>query len=67
MVYIAGFAGLVIGFMVGQVVLFHLLRARSNRDLLNDSSLKWTYGVLNWIIAGAGAYAAVTLYRVCGL
>ena len=64
MVYIVGFIGLVSGFFAGQLVLLHLLRQRSNKEILTDRSIRWTYGLLNWIIAGAGAYAAVLLYNI---
>lgn len=63
MVYLAGFIGLIAGFVAGQGVLYVLLRNRAREELLSDSSLKWTYGVLNWIIAFAFSYLAMTLYK----
>ncbi len=64
MVYVVGIIGLVCGFMVGQLVLLLLLKGRSNKEILSDGSLKWTYGVLNWLIAGVGCWAAVSLYGI---
>ncbi len=63
MVYIAGIVGFIFGFGLGQYILLLHLKDRPREDLLNDKSLKYTYGVLNWIIAGAGAYGFVWLYR----
>jgi ABC-type antimicrobial peptide transport system permease subunit len=64
MVYIAGICGLIMGFFAGQIILLYLLRGRSNSEILNNKSIKWTYGLLNWGIALAGAYAGVTLYKI---
>lgn len=64
MVYIVGLAGLLLGFAAGQLLLLMLLRNRSNKEILTDRGIKWTYGLLNWIVAGAGAYAAVLLYGI---
>ncbi len=64
MVYIVGFTGLVLGFFAGQLLLLFLLRQRSNREILSDKSIKWTYGLLNWILAGIGAYSAIMLYNI---
>ncbi len=64
MVYIIGILGLLTGFFAGQVLLLYLLRHRSNREILSDKSIKMTYGLLNWAIAAAGAYAAVMLYKI---
>jgi hypothetical protein len=64
MVYIAGLAGFIAGFFLGQVILLWLLRSRSNKEILSSQKIRWTYGILNWIVAAAGSYAAVTLYRI---
>ncbi|MCB1562573.1 MAG: hypothetical protein R3D66_00500 [Alphaproteobacteria bacterium] len=63
MIYVVGLIGLIGGFIAGQMVLYFLLRHRSQEDILNDPSIKWTYGLLNWIIAGLGAYAFIMMYR----
>lgn len=63
MVYIIGVIGFIGGFAFGQMVLWFLLRHRPRADLLKDESLKWTYGILNWLIAGMGSYAFVFMYR----
>lgn len=63
MVYIVGIVGLVCGFIAGQMVLFALLRHRSREDLLNDPGLKWRYGTLNWLIAIAVCYFAISSYK----
>ena len=56
MVYVAGFIGFVFGFLVGQAVLLMLLRGRSKKEILENKQIHWTYGLLNWVIAGTGAY-----------
>lgn len=63
MIYLAGLGGLIGGFMAGQLVLLFLLRHRSRRDLLEDRSLRWTYGLINWVIALMGLWVAVSLYE----
>ncbi len=64
MVYIAGFIGFIGGFALGLFLLGLMLKERTKRELLNDGSLKWRYGLFNWLIAGLGAYCAVLLYRL---
>ncbi len=64
MVYIAGIVGLVGGFVLGQMLLYFLLRHKSREDLLNDPYLKWKYGTLNWIVAGLGCYGTIELYNL---
>ena len=63
MVYILGIIGFIGGFVVGQMVLYFMLRHRSREELLNDKYLKWKYGLLNWAFAAIGAYSFVTLYQ----
>jgi len=63
MVYVFGFIGLLAGFAAGQVFIYYQLRGRSREDLLNDRSLRWTYGVFNWIIAAVGVYCFVFMYN----
>ncbi len=63
MVYLVGLGGLIGGFMAGQLLLLFLLRHRSRRDLLTDRSIRWTYGLINWAVAGLGVWLAVSLYN----
>lgn len=62
MVYIAGIGGFVGGFVIGQMVLLVLMRKYTNDELKKDRALR-IYGVLNWLIAGLGATAMITLYN----
>lgn len=62
MVYVVGIIGFVGGFLAGQLLLLRLLKDRPTDEILNNKTLKWTYGILNWIIAGVGAYSFVFLY-----
>lgn len=63
MIYVFGVIGFVCGFILGQGVLLYLLRARPREELINNKSLKWTYGVLNWVIAAISAYVFIALYH----
>ena len=63
MIYLVGAAGLVAGFMLGLIVLRVLLRNRSPEEMRNDTSLRWRYGTLCWLIAFAGAYAFIVVYQ----
>lgn len=63
MVYVAGIFGFLAGFLAGQYFLLRLLKNYSNDEILNDPSIKWKFGTLNWIIAIAGGYLAVTFYN----
>lgn len=64
MIYVAGFFGFISGFCLGLMILKHLLKDRKPEELLENQSLKWTYGIFNWLIAVLGAYAAVIVYRM---
>lgn len=63
MVYGIGVLGFVLGFIFGQMVLYFLLRHKSKKELVEDDSLKWTYGLLNWVFAGIGSYLFVSQYN----
>ena len=63
MVYIIGIVGFIGGFIAGQLLLHFMLRHKSAKELVSDRSLKWTYGLLNWLIAALGAYSFVEIYH----
>ncbi len=63
MVYVVGFVGLICGFIAGQMLLYFMLRHKSREELLNDPSLKWKYGILNWLIAVLGASSFMSMYE----
>ena len=62
MVYLVGIIGLISGFITGQMLLYFMLRHRSRDELLNDRHLKWTYGLLNWVVAGIMSWSFVAIY-----
>lgn len=62
MIYVCGVIGFFLGFGAGQVALYYLLRNRSNKEILTDASIRWTYGLLNWAFAGLGAWLAMRLW-----
>ena len=64
MIYAFGIFGFIGGFILGQGLLLYLLRQRPREELLNNKSLKLTYGLLNWVIAGIASYACVYLYHL---
>lgn len=63
MIWLAAIFGLLAGFAAGQMVLLRLLKDRSRQELLNDRTLRWKYGTLNWLIAVVFCLAAIWLYR----
>lgn len=63
MIYVMGTIGFFLGFAIGQMVIFFMLRHKDRKDLLNDRFLKYTYGLANWGFAGAGAYLMIILYQ----
>ena len=64
MIYIVGIVGFIGGFIFGQMVLYFLLRHKTNEELLNDKALKLKYGLVGWGCAGLGAYSFVEMYQV---
>lgn len=64
MIYVMGILGFVGGFILGQMVLYFLLRHKSNEELLNDKMLKLKYGLVGWGCAAFGAYSFMEMYKV---
>lgn len=64
MIYVMGAIGFVTGFVFGQMLLYFLLRHRKRSELLEDRSLWWQYGIINWACACMGAYGLIELYRL---
>ncbi len=64
MIYMCGMFGFAVGFGVGQVILFFLLRGVSREDMLNDKHIQLKYGLLNWAIALLSCYGTVRLYQL---
>lgn len=60
MVGIVGFIG---GFALGQMLLYFLLRHKTNEELLNDKSLKLKFGLLCWGCAILGCYGFIESYK----
>ena len=63
MVYLYGIIGFIGGFAIGLFVINLFLRRRQAAELVQDKSLRWTYGLAVWIMAGLGSWAGVWLYR----
>lgn len=63
MIYVFGILGFIGGFGLGQILLYFLLRQYSREQLLHDKNLRWTYGILNWLIAALGSYSFVVVYQ----
>lgn len=66
MVYVVGIAGLVAGFLFGQLILSHILRGRGRDEILammKDPAAKWKYGLLNWGVAALGMASFVWAYK----
>ncbi len=63
MIYGFGIVGFIGGFILGQMVLYFLLRHKTNEELLNDRLLKFKYGLVGWGFAALGAYSFVEMYK----
>jgi hypothetical protein len=63
MVYIFAIIGFFMGFGVGLGTINVLLRHRSKKDIQDDKSLRWTYGILVWFFAGVGCWLGVLIYN----
>lgn len=64
MIYVFGISGFVFGFFLGQGLLMIWLKDRSNREILENKSLRWRYGLFNWGIAGLSSYIFLVVYRL---
>ncbi len=64
MVYVVGIIGFIGGFLAGQMLLYFMLRHKSREDLIRDKSLKWQYGILNWLVAILGCYSFIQMYEL---
>lgn len=63
MEWVVGIFGFIAGFAGGQVLLLRLLKDKTRHDLLHDKSLRWKYGLFNWMIAAATTVLALGLWR----
>ena len=64
MIYVVGIIGFITGFALGLKILGYLLKERSQEDLLQDKSLRMTYGLLAWGIAGLTSFCAIHAYKI---
>jgi len=63
MIYLIGTVGFICGFFLGQMLLLRLLQNVPKEELLENKSLHWKYGVLNWLVAILTAASSVWLYN----
>jgi len=63
MVYVCGIIGFVLGFAVGIGIINLFLHNRPRADLMHNKSLRWTYGLPVWILAGASSWVATQIYH----
>lgn len=64
MIYVFGIIGFVFGAIAGQMLLYVMLRHKSNEELLNDKTLKLKFGLLAWGCAAIGSYGFVQMYHM---
>ena len=64
MIYFVGTVGFIGGFILGQMILAFLQRGKTREQLLSDKSLRWKYGLLNWLVALLTAASSVYLLLV---
>jgi len=63
MAFLFGFLGFVLGFGLGLFMISFFLHHLPKRALLTDRSLRWTYGLPVWAVAGLGAWGGVFVYN----
>lgn len=63
MVYLFGIAGFAAGFAGGLFIINLFLRGVANKELIENKSYRWTYGLAVWLFAALGAYAGVWVYH----
>jgi len=63
MAWLYGIIGFIGGFAFGIFVIGLFLRGRPKRALMQDRSLRWTYGLAVWVFAGLGAWGAIKLFE----
>lgn len=63
MVYLIGIVGFICGFALGVQVISWLLRDRKTEDLVQDKSLRWSYGLMVWLMAAGVSAISVLMYR----
>lgn len=63
MIWLVGIVGFISGFAAGQMILLRLLKDRTRDELLSDRSLRWRYGLFNWLIAIGTCVCAIITYR----
>lgn len=64
MIYVIGIIGFIGGFLIGQMILYFMLRHKTRDELVDNKDLNYTYGIANWIMAAFGAYASVHVYQL---
>lgn len=64
MSWVVGILGFIGGFVLGQYILMRMLKDRSREELIRDKSLHWRYGLLNWAVAAAASYAALSVFKM---
>jgi undecaprenyl pyrophosphate phosphatase UppP len=62
MVYLFAILGFIGGFVAGLIVINIFLQNISRNKLLTDKSLRWTYGLAVWVMAGIGVYTGLWVY-----
>lgn len=62
MVYIFGIFGFIMGFGVGLGMINVMLRHYSQKEIQENKSFRWKYGVLVWGVAAFGAWAGTRIY-----
>lgn len=63
MIYLFGLIGFVVGFAAGLFIIHLFLRSHTRRDLVQDKSLRWTYGLAVWIFAALGVWGGIWFYK----
>lgn len=62
MLWLYGVGGGLLGFLLGQVIIFRLLRDFPTDEIKYNKKLKIKYGLLNWAFALAGVFVGFLFF-----
>ena len=62
MIYGFGIAGFICGFAFGLFTINIFLKSYKRKELLENKSLYWTYGLAVWLSSGIGVWAGLEIH-----
>ncbi len=61
MIWVYGIGGGIVGFLIGQAVIFHLLKDTPAKEIKGNKDLKIKYGLLNWAFVVVGVLIGINV------